>query len=61
MQVAQVQNELSKMRVDSLSTQANIQTLEQSLAAVLADLREKDRVIERYEQVNTITTSNISN
>lgn len=50
MQVAQLQNELSKMRVDSLGTQAHVQTLEQSLSAILDDLREKDRLIEKYEQ-----------
>ena len=50
MQVAQVQNELSKMRVESLGTQANVQTLEQKLAAILEELREKDRLVEKYEQ-----------
>lgn len=50
MQVAQLQNELSKMRVDSLSTQANVQTLEQQLTTILEELREKDRLVEKYEQ-----------
>jgi coiled-coil domain-containing protein 40 len=50
MQVAQLQNELSKMRVDSLGTQAHVQTLEQELASILEELREKDRLVEKYEQ-----------
>lgn len=47
--MAQLQNELSRMRVDSLTTQAHIQVLEQQLADILNELRTKDSLIERYE------------
>ncbi len=45
MQAAQLQNELLKMHVENMRTQANIQTLEQNLTSILAELREKDRLI----------------
>jgi len=42
-------NELSRIRVDMLNTEAHNAQLQESLDTLLAELREKERLIEKYE------------
>eukprot|EP01112_Ceratiomyxa_fruticulosa_P016114 TRINITY_DN4838_c0_g1_i1.p1 TRINITY_DN4838_c0_g1~~TRINITY_DN4838_c0_g1_i1.p1 ORF type:complete len:949 (-),score=274.11 TRINITY_DN4838_c0_g1_i1:119-2821(-) len=49
MQIAQLQNEMGRIRVDSLNTMMHNQELETTLKELIADLREKDSLIEKFE------------
>lgn len=46
---AAVENEVARVRVDALNTEAHNAQLKDSLAAVVSDLRDKDKLIEKYE------------
>ncbi|KAJ4458480.1 putative flagellar-associated protein [Paratrimastix pyriformis] len=50
LQAASLQNELQRVRLDILNTQAHTSSLQKALDTLLAQLKEKDAIIERYEQ-----------
>eukprot|EP00002_Diphylleia_rotans_P014385 TRINITY_DN2803_c0_g1_i1.p1 TRINITY_DN2803_c0_g1~~TRINITY_DN2803_c0_g1_i1.p1 ORF type:complete len:457 (+),score=132.45 TRINITY_DN2803_c0_g1_i1:173-1543(+) len=49
MEATQVQNELSRIRVDSLNTRSHIDQLKEHLQSLLKDLKERDKMIEKCE------------
>ncbi len=50
MQVGEVQNELARIRVDSLNTEAHNKELKQTVDEFERELQEKAKLIEKYEQ-----------
>lgn len=50
LQISEVENELARIRVDSLNTKAHIKELEETHKEFESELKEKDKLIEKYEQ-----------
>jgi len=49
MEIALLENEMSRVKIDKLNTQSHTEQLDQELNNQLAELKEKDKMIEKYK------------